>query len=125
MNKKQYQSSYPRYVEIENGHLLNFCGIGCSMEVLGGRWKLLVVTELFKDKKRFAEIKKAIPEISDKVLTESLKTLAYHNIVSRKENSGLVEYRLTEYGATLRPVLEILYTWGEKHIQLHSDKIFV
>ncbi len=125
MLKKQHRSTYPRLIEMKDGSQLNFCGIGCSADVLGGRWKLLIIAELFGSKKRFAEIKKAIPEISDKMLAESLKGLLYHHLIARDESSGQVEYSLTDYGITLKPVLEVLYQWGEKHIALHGEKVFV
>lgn len=123
MKKKQFKSSYPRYVELEDGSRLNFCSIGCCMDVIAGKWNLLIITELFKGKKRFAELTKAIPEISDKVLTENLKNLVYHAIIARGEDSGYIEYSITAYGTTLRSVLEILHEWGKNHIALHEDKV--
>ena len=50
MKKKQFKTLYPRNIETVNGRPLDYCGIRCSMEVLGGKWKLLIVAELFKNK---------------------------------------------------------------------------
>ena len=127
MKKKQFKTLYPRNIETVNGCPLDYCGIRCSMEVLGGKWKLLIVAELFKGKKRYSELKRSIPEISEKMLISSLQELEYHNIVVRTVVEAIplqVEYSLSKYGQSVRPVLETLFGWGESHIKKHSDKIF-
>ena len=127
MKKKQFKTLYPRNIETVNGRPLDYCGIRCSMEVLGGKWKLLIVAELFKSKKRYSELKRSIPEISEKMLISSLQELEHHNIVVRTVVETIppqVEYSLSKYGQTVRPVLETLFGWGENHIKKHSDKIF-
>jgi DNA-binding HxlR family transcriptional regulator len=127
MKKKQFKTLYPRNIETVNGRPLDYCGIRCSMEVLGGKWKLLIVAELFKSKKRYSELKRSIPEISEKMLISSLQELEHHNIVVRTVVEAIppqVEYTLSTYGQTVRPVLETLFGWGEGHIKKHSDKIF-
>ena len=127
MKKKQFKTLYPRNIETVNGRPLDYCGIRCSMEVLGGKWKLLIVAELFKNKKRYSELKRSIPEISEKMLISSLQELEHHNIVVRTVVEAIplqVEYSLSKYGQSVRPVLETLFGWGESHIKKHSDKIF-
>jgi DNA-binding HxlR family transcriptional regulator len=127
MKKKQFKTLYPRTIESDNGRPLDYCGIRCSMEVLGGKWKLLIVAELFKTKKRYSELKRAIPEISEKMLISSLQELEYHNIVIRTVVEAIppqVEYSLSGYGQSVRSVLETLFVWGEGHIAEHSDKVF-
>ena len=127
MKKKQFKTLYPRNIEIANGRPLDYCGIRCSMEVLGGKWKLLIVAELFKRKKRYSELKRSIPEISEKMLISSLQELEHHNIVVRTVLEAIppqVEYSLSKHGQSVRPVLETLFGWGEGHIKKHSDKIF-
>ncbi len=127
--KKQFKSKYPVNLDItdETGRPLNYCGIRCSMEVLGGKWKLLIVASLAKGKMRFNELKKEIPEISEKMLIRSLQDLEYHTIVSRQVYEQVppkVEYSLTEYGQSVIPLLKTLFQWGENHIAKHSDLIF-
>jgi DNA-binding HxlR family transcriptional regulator len=127
MKKKQFKTLYPRNIETVNGRPLDYCGIRCSMEVLGGKWKLLIVAELFKNKKRYSELKRSIPEISEKMLISSLQELEHNNIVVRTVVEAIppqVEYSLSKYGQSVRPVLETLFGWGESHIKKHSDKIF-
>lgn len=127
MKKKQFKTLYPRNIEPFNGRPLDYCGIRCSMEVLGGKWKLLIISELFKGTKRYSELKRAIPEISEKMLISSLQELQHHSIVVRTVVEAIppqVEYSLSKYGESVRPVLESLFCWGEVHIKKHSDKIF-
>jgi DNA-binding HxlR family transcriptional regulator len=127
MKKKQFKSLYPRTVEVEKGRPLNYCGIRCSMEVLGGKWKLLIVAELSKTTKRYSELKRSIPEISEKMLISSLQELEHNNIVVRTVVEAIppqVEYTLSNYGQSVRPVLETLFGWGEGHINKNSEKIF-
>ena len=127
--KKQFKSKYPVNLEIkdENGRPLNYCGIRCSMEVLGGKWKLLIVASLAKGTLRFGELKQSIPEITEKVLIRSLQDLELHQIVERKVYDVLppkVEYSLTDYGQSVVTLLIALFNWGENHIKKHSDLIF-
>ena len=127
MKKKQFKTLYPRNIEKENGSPLDYCGIRCSMEVLGGKWKLLIVGELAKSKKRYSELKRCIPEVSEKMLISSLQELEHHNIVVRTVVKAIppqVEYSLSKYGESVGPLLETLFAWGERHIKKHSDKIF-
>jgi DNA-binding HxlR family transcriptional regulator len=127
MKKKQFKTLYPRNIETGSGRPLEYCGIRCSLEVLGGKWKLLIAAELFKGKKRYSELKRSIPEISEKMLISSLQELEHHNIVVRTVVEAIppqVEYSLSEYGLSVRAVLETLFAWGDGHILKHSDKIF-
>jgi DNA-binding HxlR family transcriptional regulator len=123
--KKQFKSKYPVDLSItdDQGRPLNFCGIRCAMEVLGGKWKLLIVAELAKGASRYSELKRSIPEISEKMLTRSLRELELHELV-HKTSEGVSKYQLTEYGQSVLPLLKALFDWGEKHIELHHDLIF-
>ncbi len=86
-----------------------------ALHMLEGRWKLLILFHLFDGKVlRFAELERAIPGISQKMLTQQLRQLEKHNIVCRKvyaEVPPKVEYRLTEWGQALCPVLDSLLLW--------------
>jgi DNA-binding HxlR family transcriptional regulator len=127
--KKQFKSKYPVNLEIrdQTGRPLNYCGIRCSMEVLGGKWKLLIIASLAKGTLRFSELKKSIPEVTEKMLIRSLQDLELHQIVERKVYQVVppkVEYSLTEYGQTVIPLLVALFSWGENHIEKHYDLVF-
>lgn len=95
--------------------------IGCPIEravsVLDGKWTLLVLRELFTGTKRFGELRKTLHGISTKTLTDRLRVMESQGIVDRiiyPEIPPRVEYRLTEYGETLRPIINALKEWGER-----------
>lgn len=127
MKKKQFRTLYPRLVEAGSGRVVNYCGIRCSLEVLGGKWKLLVLSVLFRQPMRFAELSRTIPEISDKMLAATLGELE-HRLVERRERleaNRPTEYAVTEYGQHTRPLLDALYGWGEGHIGRFPELIFL
>ncbi len=90
-----------------------------TMDLLSGRWKIIVMTTLYLGgRMRFNEIKRSIPRITGRVLSKDLKFLEQHDIVSRtvKDTSPItVEYELTKYGMTLDSVFKELTDWGIKH----------
>lgn len=90
-----------------------------TMELLSGRWKIIIMTTLFiGGKMRFNEIKKSIPRITGRALSLDLKFLESHQIVSRKVMDTYpitVEYELTPYGYTLDSVFQALTDWGIEH----------
>ena len=89
-----------------------------ALEVLSGKWKLPIIISLMFGNKRFSQIAKEIPNITDKMLSKELRDLEANCLVKRKVYDSIpvvVEYSLTEYGHTLRPVIEVLRGWGETH----------
>ncbi len=82
-----------------------------TLKVLGGKWKILILWHLKDAIKRFSDLKRLIPEITEKMLTQQLRELEKDGIVSRTVYSKLppkVEYPFTEYGQSLKPVLQVL-----------------
>jgi len=128
MAKKMiHRSQYPQVYQA-GGRPINYCGIRCSIEVLGGKWKVLILTLLTDKPLRYSELRRAIPEVSEKMLISSLQELEYHAIVSRTVLEPVppqVEYALTDYGRTTIPLAQMLYEWGEGHISRHADKVFL
>ena len=93
------------------------CALDVTMRYIGGKWKTVVLWYLKKDKKRFSELRRLIPEITEKMLSIQLKELEKDGLVSRKlfaEVPPRVEYRLTEEGKTLIPLLETMALWGRR-----------
>lgn len=93
------------------------CPIEKAVSILEGKWTLLILRELFTGMKRFGELRSELDGISPKTLTERLRILEAQGIVQRTiypEVPPRVEYALTEYGATLRPVIDALRAWGEQ-----------
>ncbi|NJO03457.1 MAG: helix-turn-helix transcriptional regulator [Bacteroidia bacterium] len=90
-----------------------------TMELLSGRWKLVIIMALwFGGKMRFNAIRSHIPKITGKVLSKELKYLETHKILTRTVHDTApitVEYALTTYGKTLKPVIFALKDWGTQH----------
>lgn len=93
------------------------CAMDVTMDYIGGKWKTVVLWYLRKDKKRFSELKRLIPNITEKMLSLQLKDLENDGIIKRKvypEVPPKVEYYLTDFGKTLIPMLEEIAKWGRR-----------
>ncbi|SHN73208.1 transcriptional regulator, HxlR family [Paenibacillus sp. ov031] len=104
-------------------------GVEAALEVMGGKWKPLIIYHLMAGRKRTSELRRLIPDITQKVLTTQLRGLEKDEIVQRKVYSEVppkVEYELTSYGWGLKPALDFLCYWGEEHLEkVHGDKFKV
>jgi DNA-binding HxlR family transcriptional regulator len=92
-----------------------FCPTEAALSVIGGKWKIIILCRLHHDVSRFNEPRRQIPDISQRMLTQHLRELERDGIVLRVAYSDgplRVEYALTEFGKTLTPALETLYSWG-------------
>ena len=97
-----------------NGQVYH-CALDVTMELVGGKWKTIVLWYLRKDKKRFSELRRSIPGITEKMLSLQLRQLEKDGFVSRKVHAEVpprVEYSLTPHGRTLLPLLEEIAKWG-------------
>ena len=101
------------------------CEKELTLAVIGGKWKMLILWHLGKEgTKRFNELKRLIPGISQRMLVTQLRELEADFIVHREVYPVVppkVEYSLTEQGQTLMPVLESMYSWGKEHIIYISE----
>jgi len=91
--------------------------------VIGGKWKPIILHHLLDSPRRYGELKRLIPDITEKMLTQQLRDLEEEELVNRKVYHQVppkVEYSLTTYGQTLRGILTELGIWGQKHIELNS-----
>jgi DNA-binding HxlR family transcriptional regulator len=97
----------------------HLCPVLTTLSVIGGKWKPAILWELQgHEVRRFGELRKSIIGITQKMLTQQLRELEADNIISRTvfpEIPPRVEYALTEYGATLCPILKEMVRWGEQH----------
>ena len=94
------------------------CPVSATLEVIGGKWKPLILWTLKRGPHRFNELRRNVPGASQKVLTEQLRQLERSGIIERRVLPGArahTEYRLSAYGVTLRPALQALANWGEQH----------
>ena len=97
---------------------LEECPVRTALNVIGGKWKPVVAFYLLEGKKRFGELRKLIPEASQKVLTQQLREMERDGIVERRIYQQVpvkVEYSMTDYGNTLRAVMLELCHWGKQH----------
>lgn len=91
------------------------CPVAATVELIGSKWKLLIIRNLLARPWRFNELKKDLAGISQKVLTDNLRSLESDGIITRTvypEVPPRVEYALSELGETLRPVLDSMAEWG-------------
>ncbi|MFB5676792.1 winged helix-turn-helix transcriptional regulator [Paenibacillus terreus] len=92
--------------------------IGEAIRVLSGKWKLSLLHELGGQTRRFNELRRALPDISQKMLTQQLRELEEEGLVKRNvipDNPPKVEYSLSAYGQTLRPLFAVMLDWGANH----------
>ena len=104
------------------------CGLVPALDVIGGKWKALILWEMHAQPRRFGEFKRLVPGISEKMLIQGLREMERDGIVHREvfhEVPPRVEYSVTEFGATLNAALEPLCSWGEQHMEriarLHQE----
>ncbi len=96
------------------------CSVEITLKVIGGRWKVLILRELFLGVKRFGELHRALQGITQKMLTQQLRELEHDGIVDRHvylQVPPKVEYSLTPLGETLKPILDSMHEWGLKYLQ--------
>ena len=92
------------------------CAVRPALKVIGGKWKPVILYHLMNGRKRFGELRRLLPDASQKMLTQQLRELERDGIIARQvypEVPPKVEYTLTPFGQTLRPVMRELCKWGE------------
>ncbi|MEB0261598.1 MULTISPECIES: helix-turn-helix domain-containing protein [unclassified Mucilaginibacter] len=98
---------------------INACPVSYLMNKIGGHWKPIILYQLMSGPKRYNELKKAIPNITEKMLIQHLKQLQEDDLVIRKSEPVVpphVTYKLSKTGESLTPVMEAIATWGFKFI---------
>jgi DNA-binding HxlR family transcriptional regulator len=99
-------------------NLIDFCGMVYAADILGGRWKLLILYKLEGKTLRFSELKKHLPNITDRMLTLHLQELEKNGLVVRTVHAAVparVEYHLSEIAQQLAPIWKQLEQWGLAH----------
>ena len=104
-------------------HEMPDCPVATTVNLIGSKWKLLIIRNLLARSWRFSELKHNLPGISHKVLTESLRSMERDGLVVRSINELIkprsVEYSLTELGLSLKPVLIEMENWGNYYKNLN------
>lgn len=100
------------------------CNFGCpveaALEAIGGKWKGLILFHLQGGTKRFNELRRLMPDVTQRMLTRQLRELEADQVIHRKvypEVPPRVEYNLTDFGKTLTPVLTALQQWGKLYLK--------
>ena len=95
-----------------------YCPVKLTTDVIGGKWKPLILFYLEHGSKRFGELRKLIPGMTKKMLTQHLRDLERDEIIRRKVYAVVppkVEYSLTKHGESLKPILKLMSAWGTRH----------
>ena len=94
------------------------CPVEVTLQLIGDKWKILILRDLMDGTKRFGELKKGINGVSQKMLTANLRAMETNGLLSRKvyaEVPPRVEYTLTKTGYSLKPVLDVMDSWGGEY----------
>jgi DNA-binding HxlR family transcriptional regulator len=89
-----------------------------ALKVISGRWKAIILYHLFDGPKRLSDLKRQVPDVSQKVLIQQLRELEEHGLVHReifRQVPPRVDYSATALGLSLEPVLRALCEWGQRH----------
>ncbi|HEX8517884.1 MAG TPA: helix-turn-helix domain-containing protein [Bacteroidia bacterium] len=106
-NKKSYQECQGDILPIRD-----------ALEIINGKWKILILISITHGNKRFTEIERSIPKITGKVLAKQLKELEMNDLIKRTVYDSTpvsIEYEPTSYAALLHPVINALKEWGQNH----------
>lgn len=101
------------------------CPVETTLMLISDRWKVLVIRDLLDGTKRFGELKRSVGNISQKVLTASLRAMEESGLLTRKvypEVPPRVEYTLTETGYSLKPILDAMKEWGTNYKNSVGDR---
>lgn len=114
------------YAEYRNDHMpkiddLPLCPVETTVQLIGNKWRLLIMRDLFTGTKRFGELKRSVGSISQKVLTTNLREMEEKGLVVRRvypEVPPHVEYGLTDLGKSMKPIIDAMRNWGEGYQEI-------
>ena len=95
------------------------CPVDATISLIGGKYKSLILRHLSQKTLRFSELKKLIPNATPKMLTQQLRELELNNLITRTVYPVVppkVEYNLSEFGKSIKPILSAMYNWGEIYL---------
>jgi DNA-binding HxlR family transcriptional regulator len=102
------------------------CPVEALVDVVGGKWKMPILTLLFQETKRYGELRAQLPGVTERMLTMQLRELEQAGIVQRKVYAEVplkVEYSLTDLGFSLEPVLQVMLGWSERYLCRIEQKV--
>lgn len=101
------------------------CAVEATLNVIGGRWKVLILRELLEDVKRFNQLHRALQGITQKMLTQQLREMEEDGLIHREvylQVPPKVEYSLTPLGQSLQPILEVMHNWGVDYLNYKQQR---
>ena len=105
------------------------CAFGCTVEVtldvIGGKWKGVIIFHLLRGTRRFNELRRLLPEVTQRMLTLQLRELEQDGIIHREvyaEVPPRVEYSLTDFGRTLEPIIMLMRDWGMDYEDMVAER---
>jgi len=104
----------------------NNCPVNATLELIGGKYKSLILWHLIGTTLRYGELRRFIPQATPKMLTQQLRELEEANLVIRTVYPVVppkVEYKLSDLGMSIQPVLESMYAWGSNYLSDNGKKI--
>jgi DNA-binding HxlR family transcriptional regulator len=101
------------------------CGVETTIAVVGGKWKPMILYALLSGPRRFGELTRLIPEITQRILTLQLRELEEDGVIAREVYTQVpakVEYSLTPLGRTIEPILSFMQQWGEHYASTRATR---
>lgn len=96
------------------------CPVEATLDIIGGKWKSIILFRVLEETRRFNELRRLMPNLTQRMLTNQLRELESDGLIARKVYAQVppkVEYSITDLGKTLEPVLLALTQWAEQHMQ--------
>jgi DNA-binding HxlR family transcriptional regulator len=100
------------------------CPISCSLDIIGDKWSMVIIRDLFQGKKTFKEFSASSEKMSSSILSQRLKNLAYFGLIVRTDlttNKKTKHYKLTKSGMSLEPILDYLSSWGSNYLSSYTS----
>jgi DNA-binding HxlR family transcriptional regulator len=102
------------------------CPVGATLELIGGKYKALILWHLMDTTLRYGELRKIIPQATPKMLTQQLRELEEANLIIRTVYPVVppkVEYKLSDLGMSIKPILETMYVWGKNYFKRSGKEV--
>ncbi len=101
------------------------CPVEAALDVIGGKWKGVILYHLLDGEKRFGELRRLLPDVTQRMLTLQLRELEEDEVIHReiyKQIPPKVEYSLTEFGRSLEPTIALMCRWGEQYLSRLEER---